>query len=361
MNGFPPGLARLQGLLRQTLQAYEQVQPRFPALLGLGNDIVKVSDKPGFVWVRLGAEGEDGVTMAWNQKVSLRDGLAITVGYRPEQPALFQVLCQREVYAGTDATPIPEVVAHASTHQWADPDGGDDPVFVQLRQWMPFRVGATGIGLEINVQPGIIWRGGWVWVAMQELDLLPYKPVGYFARYCLVVLDQDGVAKAYPGEVVTPPENLTLASCPGCGLNEMPLAAVAIYGVQSTIRDSSLQYDIRDLRWPQVTIMNAQPMLDAVAALANEFDLAETQLVRRSEGQGRAIIAASENLDDDLTLGLIFGRFTALQLAIVAGDDPDIGLTFGLIFRRLAALETAIVAVDSALDLGLSGHITVNR
>lgn len=296
---------RVQQILTDTLSRYELMLPCFPALLGDGHGHVQVGTQPGFVWVRLGAEGEDGISMAWNQIVQERDGLAIKVGYKSEQPTLFQVLCQREVYVGTGAGRIAQVVPHAETHIWAHPMGGNDIVYVWLRQWMPFRVG-TKSGFVIEIAPGM-WRG-WAYKAAQEVDLIGYRPSGYAARYVLVALDFDGDAVVRAGPVVSPPHALSLSTCPVTELTEKPLAAVALYGTQSEIRDSDDQFDIIDLRWPDFGSLDAVSYLrDMIARLEADVDLELSRLVLQVETLRQDAIRRELDWDLEMTMHRVHG------------------------------------------------------
>ena len=298
--------ARIQQVLTETLSRYELVLPCFPALLGDGRGNVQVGSQPGFVWVRLGAEGEDGITMAWNQTVQERDGLAIKVGYKSEQPTLFQVICQREVYAGTGEGRIAQIGPHGETHIWGHPAGGNDIVYVWLRQWMPFRVG-TKSGFVIEIAPGI-WRG-WEYKSAQEVDLVGYHPSGFAARYVLVALDFEGDPVVQAGPLVSPPHDLTLATCPVTELTEKPLAAVALYGPQSKIRDSDDQYDIVDLRWPDFGSLDAIAYLrEMIAHLEADLDFELTQLVLRVAALRQDAIHRELDLDFTMSMHLVHGN-----------------------------------------------------
>lgn len=355
-------LARAQALLRLTLQGYEEVLPRWPALLGLGNDTVQVAGKPGYVWVRLGVTGNDGVTMVWNQQVTYRDGLAVTVGYRPEQPTLLQILCQREVYAGDEDGFIPQIVPHHQTHQWDDPGGGDDVVYTQKRQWMPLRVGAAG-DFEVSIQPDIVWRqGAWVSLVVQSLDLAEYVPVGLYARYVLVALDETGAACAVPGALITPPSSITIGDCPGpTSLEMMPLAAIRLYQGQPALSDVRGNRDIFDLRWPQSAGADSSvALMAAITAVDSAAEQMATYLVRRGDALQNQVQAVGNDPDIFVTLDRLVQQSQATRTMLAMGD-PDVEGTFVYLFRRLDALERAVVAVDSALDLALAGHITVNR
>jgi hypothetical protein len=360
MTNTRASLARAQALLRQTLNGYERALPQFPAILGLGDGTVQVVDKPGYVWVRFGAIGNEGVSMVWNQEVQYRDGLAITVGYRTEQPTLLQVLCQREVYAGQADGFIPQVVPHHQTHQWEDPNGGDDVVYVQVRQWMALRVGVAG-EFSVSVKPAIVGRQG-VWVALetQIIDLEEYVPVGLYARYVLVALDETGAVCAIPGALVTPPSAVTISDCPWPTSTDMiPLAAVRMYQGQPEISDVPGNRDIFDLRWPQLGGAGAIPLLDAIAAVDSAMEQMNTYLVRRADTVQNQAQAGGLDHDVYLTQDRLVQQGQALRMVLAAGD-PDAEFTIVWLFQRLDALERAMVAMDSALDMAISGHVTVN-
>lgn len=290
----------VRDMFQDVLAQYARVLPSFPALLGDGRGNVAVGTQPGFVWIRLGLEGEDGLGMAWNQTVQERDGLPIKVGYRLEQPQLFQVLCQREVWAGTGEARIAQVGPHAETHIWAHPDGGNDPVFVWWRAIADFRCSVVS-GYTVKVGPGV-WRG-WAYKSTQQIDLAGYRPEGFAARYVLIALDFDGNALARPGALVSPPSDLALSDCPGPELTEKPVAAVALYGPQEGIRDSDDQYDIVDLRWPDFGSLDAIVHLrDMIAHLECDIDLELTKLVLRVGAQRD--IAIRRGLDQDLVMSM---------------------------------------------------------
>jgi hypothetical protein len=252
---------------------YQKILPSYPALLGNGRGTVIVSGRPGFVYVRVGSDLVPG--QALNQRVPNRNNLPVIVGYDPLQPELFQVLSIREVYLDTDDVVtsglIPQIAPHHGTHEWSG--WGDDTVYVHLRQWLPLLVRPTS-GLEVQIDQGVIYRDGWIWVSSQTLDLSGYRPTAASAAlYVLVSLDETGVATATSGSETTKAA-LAITDCPAPNPNHVALAAVRMYTGQSSIIDYGADYDIVDLRYPQVDSARSEAALLArrLAVLEAEFD-----------------------------------------------------------------------------------------
>ena len=154
---------QLRQTVQRTMRQYEPMLPQFPALLGDGRGTVVVSGRPGYVYVRVGAER--ALSQAFNQRVLPRDDTPVIVGYRQEQPGLFQVLCKREAYAGmgTDDVFTPEIVAHHEIHELENPTGGDDVVWIPTQQITALLVYPTATAsMLVNVMPGIYpWGSNW--------------------------------------------------------------------------------------------------------------------------------------------------------------------------------------------------------
>ena len=214
---------------------------------------------------------------ALNQRVPNRNDLPIIVGYDPIQPELFQVLSIREVYHGSDdiitSGLIPNVGPHHTTHEWSG--DGDDTVYVHLRQFLPLLVRPTS-GMEVQIDQGIIYRGGWIAVADQTLDLTTYRPtIPSRARYVLISVDADGVATATAGTQATKAA-LAVTDIPTPDPDHFCCAAVRVYTGQTEIIDYGTDYDIVDLRFPQMDGMRASAanMLKLIGDLENELDMA---------------------------------------------------------------------------------------
>lgn len=229
-------------------QAQKQdVTNAIPALMGNGHSVVEVPNQPGYVYIRLG-QGDLG--QAFNNRCPLTDNLAIYVGYDPvldPDRRIFQVLSVRMAdYAGAGGTPTPNVGPHHLTHEY----GGGDDVYISWRRLMGFRVGRPS-GFQVTVDEGVIIRAGaWLSVAAQTLDLTALKPAAGLARYVLIALNAAGAATATAGAPVGVGV-LDISNCPIPGASAIPLAAVRLYGAQTSIGDVPTAPDIVDLRFPQ--------------------------------------------------------------------------------------------------------------
>jgi hypothetical protein len=266
-------IKRVRQKLADEFSKYQEILPSFPALLGNGRGTVAVSGRPGFVYVRVGSDLIPG--QALNQRVPNRNNLPVIVGYDPLQPELFQVLSIREVYLDTDdvitSGLIPQVAPHHKTHEWSA--FADDTVYVHLRQWLPLLVRPTS-GLEVQIDQGVIYRDGWIWVSNQTLDLSGYRPTSAGAAlYVLVSVDETGAATATAGDETTK-ALLAITDCPAPNPDHIALAAVRIYTGQTSIVDYGADYDIVDLRYPQTdSARSSVAMLRRrLAVLENEID-----------------------------------------------------------------------------------------
>jgi len=238
-------------ILKSRLDAKQDVLRAIPALMGDGNGNVAIVNQPGYVYVRIG-DGDLG--QAFSNRCPQRDNLAVYVGYDPvtdPDRRTFQVLSVRMAdYAGAGNTPIMNVPPHHAYHEY----GGGDDTLIDWRRIMGMRVGRPS-GFSVTTDPGVILRAGvWTAIASQTLNLTALKPAGLQqARYVLIVLDATGVATATPGALTTI-ALLTIADCPIPAAGEIPLGAVRLYGIQTSIGDTPSAPDIIDLRFPQASV-----------------------------------------------------------------------------------------------------------
>ncbi len=238
--------------LSARLEAKQDVSDSIPALMGDGNGNIDVDvvNQPGQVFIRVG-DGDLG--QAFNNRVPRADNLAIDVGYDPitdPQRRIFQVLNVRMAdYAGAGNTPFPNVGPHHETHEY----GGGDDTYISWRRLMGFRVGRPA-GFVVTIDQGnIIRAGAWLAVLSQTIDLTASKPaLSTQARYVLITLDSAGVASSTDGALVAVGA-LDISDCPVPADGEIPLAAVRLYGTQSSIGDVPTAPDIIDLRFPQAS------------------------------------------------------------------------------------------------------------
>lgn len=232
----------------------QDVWRAIPALLGDGNGTVEVAGQPGYVYIRVG-DGDLG--QAFNNRCQLRDNLAVYVGYDPitdPDRRIFQVLTVRMAdYAEAGYTPVPNVGPHNTTHYF----GGGDDVYVEWRRLMGLRVGRP-VAFVVTVDPGIFYSAGaWTEIPSTTVDLTATHAalVGVQAQYVLISLSPAGVVTATVGAAVASIVLLTMADCPSPPAGHIPLAAVRLYKVQTSIDDVPASPDIVDLRFPTYGVM----------------------------------------------------------------------------------------------------------
>ena len=241
----------------EVLAQYEPIRPADPALMGDGLGNVKVSGRDGFVYIRVGSELVVG--QAYNNRVPNRENLPVIVGYSSDQPALFQVLSIREVYAGADSghDMIPQVVAHHNSHELGNADGGDDVVYVQKQQILPLLAYETDpASMYINVASDWYpWQSGFKFFeGATSADLSGYVPTtSGQARYLLVSVDgATNILQYTEGDtwsLYLPPADLS-SLVPDAPAGSVPVVAIYLpYGTTALTRETNL-YDVRILISP---------------------------------------------------------------------------------------------------------------
>jgi len=241
----------------EVLAQYEPIRPADPALMGDGLGNVAVSGRDGFVYIRVGSELVVG--QAYNNRVPNRENLPIIVGYSSDQPALFQVLSIREVYAGADSghDMIPQVVAHHNSHELGNADGGDDVVYVQKQQILPLLAYETDpASMYINVASDWYpWQSGFKFFeGATSADLSGYVPTtSGQARYLLVSVDgATNILQYTEGDtwsLYLPPADLS-SLVPDAPAGSVPVVAIYLpYGTTALTRETNL-YDVRILISP---------------------------------------------------------------------------------------------------------------
>ena len=219
---------------------------RWPGRLGNNYGTIKVPGSDNKVYVRVAGKG---TVEAFNSIAGLTFGLAVIVGYSKEDPDKLQILSVRTSQPagiGGDAG-IP--YAPASRYRWMDVAGGEDPVYIELRQFMPLRPGMGG-GMLLQIYRGIVWTGSaFAVIATQSISLATYIPtiVGK-AALVLVTIDntgtvictkssEDDISDVPTMVIPTPPANTVTV-----------LAAVRVYFGQLEILEARSNTDLVDLR-----------------------------------------------------------------------------------------------------------------
>jgi hypothetical protein len=234
-------------IVRQHLQRKQDRPERLPAVLGDGQGGLFVSGTPNTVYVQVAG----GVTgQAWNSRVPASYGLPVWVGYDPLEPDRWQVLSLRAGAAEAAGFDLGGTgYAPASRYRWNYPGGGQDPLFVEGRQFLPLRLGPH-TGLSVYVYPWVVWTGtAWAYVPGTAVDLTASVPATEGqARLVLVTIDDSGAVVTTAG---------TAVALADLGLDDLPsvpagtryvVGAVRLYTGQTAVQEGRSNTDILDLR-----------------------------------------------------------------------------------------------------------------
>jgi len=219
-------------------------------LLGNYEHVVEVPDRPDYVYIRFAGQV---LSEVYNDRVSPLEDLQVIVGYDPEEPNLFQVLGTRPIRRyGEDDSTTTHLPEHHKTHEWmAQPDGGNDVVFSQLRQFMPLRVTPSEDTMDVFLHRGVVFAGkdyGWVYVSGGYVDLSSYAPTTG-SLYALLSIDQNGLPDITIGETKDT-LFLTLNDIPDPNVGCIPITALRLYGDQTNVVEAYSSTDVADLRFP---------------------------------------------------------------------------------------------------------------
>jgi hypothetical protein len=264
--------SRPDRILKAEFDKHEEKRQYWPALMGDAQGNIKVTGRPMFVHVRIGSDEVPG--QAYNNCLPNRWNLPCIVGYAAEDPTLFQVISERACYIGypgAEDLAAPRVPNHHETHEWGNGLGGDDTVFVHVRQYRPFRIGKDDSGdFVVRVEGGAhYYAGAFYDLGDQTIDLAADQPAGTQGLYVLIYLAVDGTATARAGTAIASAAMLDLtADCPTTNAGERACAAVRLYGWQTEIDDYN---DIIDLR-EAGTIAQITDLLKQLALVEAEFD-----------------------------------------------------------------------------------------
>lgn len=232
-------------LNRQFATKQDRVEAR-PGQMGDGYGAVEVTGREHYVYVRVAGMIEE----IFNNRVPPENDLLVTVGFDPAQPNLYQVLSTRTATPGGTTGGAVAGYAPAVRYQWMATGGGQDPLFVEKRQFLPRRIGPYS-GLFIQVYRDIIWTGTtWASINTQTVNMTTHVPsTTGKAAFVLITIDDAGAVIATKGSEVDIAD-LALSDLPAvpAGTREV-LGAVRVYYGQTAVQEARSNTDIVDLRF----------------------------------------------------------------------------------------------------------------
>ena len=229
----------LRKLIRQKLESKANMPKPLPAVVGDGNGNVYVNGRKNYVYVRIGQSLAEAYC-----DTDVRHGASVLVGYDSVNPRLFRVL-----NSGGGGETMELITS--DRYRWAAPGGGQDPLMVELRQFLPVRIAPAG-GLKVSVYPGIAWCGSaWKVVGGSVHDLSSLVPTtSGKAKMVLICINENGSVTLATGSEV---------NANALSINDLPeppsgslyvIGAVRLYAGQTAIREARTNTDIVDLRFP---------------------------------------------------------------------------------------------------------------
>lgn len=275
------------------------------AMLGDGSGNVRVADKQHECFVRV-----DGLVMRLrNTKTAYINNLPVIVGYENSHPNLLQVLAVRD-RDGVDLKTNYGVPEHHELHEYDNPIGGSDVVYVNIRQIMACRVTSAQDAFNIYVHRGMgLINGVWKRIeSIDKIDLSSYVP-GTGACYVLIYINlQDGSIGKLAGTTATSNQVLNYSYIPNVPSDAYPLAAVRLYDTQ-TIISERFGYDgeIVDLR------------MAAMRNFGNNVTLYHAGTVKSYPATGTGLTAAVADAVDNDIITVPPGIYTVSGLTVGTG------------------------------------------
>ena len=230
--------------IQTALKKYQHKPLISVGTLGNTSGIVSVPGKPNYVYVTVPGSG---TMVVYNERVAPVPGLPVELGRDPLEPDQYQVInVHRYPQTDTTASPIASggmAGKHASTHNWF----GNDPVYIEKRQLMPFRATATGDMNVFVTRDVAYYDGGWRFISGTNLDMSGYVPATG-SLYALVYKDTNEVIRVSTSGTLRDTSTLTLLDAPQPYPGTVPMALVRLYSGQSGVFDNPNVTDIVDVR-----------------------------------------------------------------------------------------------------------------
>jgi len=221
---------------------------KYSAFLGDGNGNVIVPGRINYVYAQVNGQ----IVQIKNTRVPPTSGLPVVVGYSPDEPTILKVLDARSTDNAGNVVNVSGGYAPASRYQWMAPGGGEDPLYVELRQILYGRLsgGVSGSPMAIRIIRNIVYTPvGWVYENSPITDLTGYTPSeSGSALAALITSGSAGQVVVTTGSTVAIADlDLTKIPEPPSGTTQV-YGAVRLYNGQTGIYEGRTNTDIIDLR-----------------------------------------------------------------------------------------------------------------
>ena len=161
------GKKRYQKIATKFAERKESKPLVFSGELGVttnGENLVEVSGRPGFVWVRLRNQLNE-LVQAFNESVSPVFDLPVMVEWDKLSPTHYRIIdrdtARYTTWGGSTSSYLPK---HGASHSFDTLTGvgGGDPVWVYDQQIMPFLVTPSGSSgaMSVSWQPDVYYMSG---------------------------------------------------------------------------------------------------------------------------------------------------------------------------------------------------------
>ena len=241
---------------KNAMQEKQDEQDLLYGILGNGQGTLYPAGRDNYVYVQLGAQVQE----IYNVRVPAKYGIPVSIGIDPMDPQRGnQVLSYANAqaqYAGVDPNGLG--YPPAKRYQWMANGGGEDPLFVALRQFLPLRVSPAG-GMYIKIYPGMIKLGSsWLLKSFQTIDLSSYVPTTPGkAKLVLISIDNNGDGTVTAGDEVDIDALTDLYNAPTTPINTIhELSFIRLYYGQTRIAEGRVNSDVYDIRLPYMMVVD---------------------------------------------------------------------------------------------------------
>lgn len=253
-----------------------------PARVGNKSDVVSTGTF-GMIWVQTLDDGQE--MEVYNNVAEPKAGLVVTIGRRKDQPSLWQVILQRNLWATPGATGVPY---HHEQHELMGPD--EIAVNRKMMTYFTVRV-LDAATFKVRVYGGIFHgTSGLVYVPSQILDLSGHvNTIG--ANFVSIEVDETGSLSPQDGDDFGSPYVASAANVPAPGAGKYLLTYVLMFAGQTELLDEHIAPSPMQLVSQKPTV-RGEPALIIAASDASDRSKAIADYVCDGTADEQEVITA---------------------------------------------------------------------